>query len=63
MLAAALPGVEIALSVDVLPVFREYERTVATALNAAVQPVAGRYVGQLSQRVARSVASARRSSS
>ena len=47
LLRAALPGVEIALSVDVLPVFREFERTVATALNAAVQPVVGRYVGQL----------------
>ena len=49
MLRAALPGVEIALSVDVLPVFREFERTVATSLNAAVQPVVGRYVGQLGQ--------------
>lgn len=49
MLRAALPGVEIALSVDVLPVFREFERTIATALNAAVQPVVGRYVGQLAQ--------------
>lgn len=49
VLRAALPGVEIALSVDVLPVFREYERTVATALNASVQPVVGHYVGQLSQ--------------
>ena len=46
-LRTALPGVEIALSVDVLPVFREYERTVATTLNARVQPVVGRYIGQL----------------
>ena len=49
LLRAALPGVEIALSVDVLPVFREYERTVATTLNAAVQPVVGRYIGQLAE--------------
>ena len=49
LLRAALPGVEIALSVDVLPVFREFERTVATSLNAAVQPVVGRYVGQLAK--------------
>lgn len=47
ILAAELPELEIALSVDVLPVFREYERSVATALNAAVQPVAGRYIGSL----------------
>ncbi|MEL7470451.1 MAG: hydantoinase/oxoprolinase family protein [Pseudomonadota bacterium] len=49
ILRAALPGVEIALSVDVLPVFREYERAVATTLNASVQPVVGRYIGQLAE--------------
>ncbi len=48
ILRAGLPDVEIALSVDVLPVFREYERTVATALNASVQPVVRRYIGRLS---------------
>ena len=42
-----LPGLEISLSVDVLPVFREYERMVATALNAAVQPVVGHYVTRI----------------
>ncbi|MCP5157464.1 MAG: hydantoinase/oxoprolinase family protein [Ectothiorhodospiraceae bacterium] len=47
ILAAALPGVEIALSSDVLPVFREYERAVATVLNASVQPVVARYVRRL----------------
>lgn len=48
-LRGRLPGVEIALSVDVLPLFREYERATATALNASVQPVVGRYIGQLSK--------------
>ena len=48
ILRSRLPGVEVALSVDVLPVFREYERTVATALNASVQPVVRRYIGRLS---------------
>jgi N-methylhydantoinase A len=48
MLRARLPGVEISLSVDVLPLFREYERATATALNASVQPVVGRYIGRLS---------------
>ena len=48
LLRARLPGVEIALSVDVLPLFREYERATATALNASVQPVVGQYIGQLS---------------
>lgn len=48
ILRARLPGVEISLSVDVLPLFREYERATATALNASVQPVVGRYIGRLS---------------
>ena len=47
ILAEALPGVEIALSSDILPVFREYERGMATALNASVQPLVGRYVSKL----------------
>ncbi len=47
LLRSHLPNVEVALSVDVMPVFREYERMVATTLNAAVQPVVGHYVSQL----------------
>ncbi len=53
ILRSRLPDVEIALSVDVLPVFREYERMVATTLNASVQPVVRRYIGQLSAGLAR----------
>jgi N-methylhydantoinase A len=49
ILGARLPGVEIALSVDVLPLFREYERATATVLNASVQPVVGRYIGLLAR--------------
>ena len=30
-----------------LPVFREYERAMATVLNAYVQPVVSRYIGKL----------------
>jgi N-methylhydantoinase A len=37
----------ISLSSDVLPVFREYERAMATVLNASLQPLAGRYLGKL----------------
>ncbi len=47
ILRAELPGVEIALSCDVLPVFREYERSMVTALNAGLQPLAGRYIERL----------------
>jgi N-methylhydantoinase A len=41
------PQVQISLSSDVLPVFREYERAMATVLNATLQPLAGRYVSRL----------------
>lgn len=37
----------VALSSDVLPEFREYERASATALEAYVRPVMARYVGSL----------------
>ena len=42
-----LPSLEISKSSDVLPVFREYERTMATVMNAMVQPLVGNYISQL----------------
>jgi N-methylhydantoinase A len=47
LLLAELPGGAVSLSGEVLPVFREYERTMATVLNAYVLPIVGRYVGRL----------------
>ncbi len=47
LLLAELPGSAVSLSGEVLPVFREYERTMATVLNAYVLPIVGRYVGRL----------------
>ncbi len=47
ILGEELPGVELSASSEVLPVFREYERAMATALNASVQPLVGRYIGRL----------------
>jgi N-methylhydantoinase A len=41
------PQVQISLSSEVLPVFREYERAMATVLNASLQPLVGRYIGKL----------------
>lgn len=38
------PKLHVSLSVDVLPEIREYERTIATALNAYVQPYIGDYL-------------------
>jgi len=41
------PGALVSLSSEVLPQFREFERSMATALNAAVMPPVSRYVGVL----------------
>jgi len=46
ILAAGL-DVPVTLSSDVLPEFREFERTSTTAICAALRPVIGRYLGQL----------------
>jgi N-methylhydantoinase A/oxoprolinase/acetone carboxylase beta subunit len=48
-LAEAMPGVPVSLSCDVDPVFREYERTVATAFDAYIKPVVDDYLGRMEQ--------------
>lgn len=45
------PDALISLSSDVLRVFREYERSIATALNVYVMPAVSHYVGQLAERL------------
>jgi len=47
ILAEEYPGVLVSLSSEVLPQFREFERSMATALNAAVMPPVSRYVSGL----------------
>ncbi|MEQ8451482.1 MAG: hydantoinase/oxoprolinase family protein [Nitratireductor sp.] len=51
MLRQALPGVAVTTSTDVLPVVREYERSLTTVLNATVMPGVTNYVGRLEQRL------------
>ncbi|SEC83608.1 N-methylhydantoinase A [Rhizobiales bacterium GAS191] len=51
ILRAALPGVAVTASTDVLPVVREYERSLATILNASVMPGVATYVQRLEQRL------------
>ena len=52
--AEELPGVPVSLSSSVLPELREYERTVTTVANAAVQPQVARYVANLAGKLAES---------
>ncbi|MGE0521706.1 MAG: hydantoinase/oxoprolinase family protein [Variibacter sp.] len=46
------PDALVSISSDVLPVFREYERSMTTILNVAVMPVVSAYVERLDQRIA-----------
>ena len=51
LLRAALPGVDVSASTDVLPVVREFERSLATVLNAGVMPGVSTYVERLETRL------------
>jgi N-methylhydantoinase A len=51
LILAEHPRCAVSLSSEVLPVFREFERSMGTVLNAYVQPLVGRYVGRLAQRL------------
>ncbi|MBN8943169.1 MAG: hydantoinase/oxoprolinase family protein [Rhizobiales bacterium] len=46
-----LPGVAVTTSVDILPVVREYERSLATVLNAVVMPGVSTYLSRLEKRL------------
>jgi N-methylhydantoinase A len=58
MLAHAKNGLMISLSADVQREFREYERFSTTVLNAYLQPVMGRYLSYLEERLTREAAGA-----
>lgn len=46
-LRAAMPGIQLSLSSDVSPKYREYERVTTTTANAYVQPIVQRYLDRL----------------
>ena len=46
------PALHVSLSCDILPEYREFERTAATVINAYVAPLMSRYLTRLAQRVA-----------
>lgn len=52
LLRAALPDLAVTASTDILPVVREYERSLATVLNASVMPGVSTYVSRLENRLA-----------
>ena len=45
------PGLEVSLSSDVDPAFREYERTAVTAFDAYIKPTVRRYLADLARRL------------
>ncbi|MFN8469668.1 MAG: hydantoinase/oxoprolinase family protein [Caldilineaceae bacterium] len=49
LLHRLLPDLPISLSSEVLPEYREYERTATTLINAYVQPLVARYLARLEQ--------------
>lgn len=51
ILRAALPGIAVTASSDVLPVVREYERALASVLNAIVMPGVTTYVGRIEDKL------------
>ncbi|HEU5319536.1 MAG TPA: hydantoinase/oxoprolinase family protein, partial [Methylomirabilota bacterium] len=50
MVEALAPGVFVCCSADLIPRWGEYERTVATVINAYLGPVMSRYLGRLETR-------------
>ena len=52
MARAVHPGLEISLSSEVDPAFREYERTAVTAFDAYIKPTVRRYLTRLGTRLA-----------
>ncbi len=51
ILLAEIPGALVSISSEVLPVFREYERSMATILNVYVMPAVSSYVARLEGRL------------
>jgi N-methylhydantoinase A len=52
VLAREHPAAVVSLSCEVLPEYREYERSVTTLVDAAVKPTIARYIAQIADRLA-----------
>jgi len=51
ILQETIPGVEVSLSSDVAPEFREYPRASTTVINAGLRPIVGRYLRSIEDRL------------
>jgi len=51
ILREEMPGLPVSISSEVLPVFREYERSMATILNVYVMPAVSTYIERLERRL------------
>ncbi|HTZ78344.1 MAG TPA: hydantoinase/oxoprolinase family protein [Stellaceae bacterium] len=51
ILQEEIPGIPVSISSEVLPVFREYERSMATILNVYVMPAVATYLERLERRL------------
>ncbi len=52
IVAARFPDLPVSLSSDILPEFREYDRTITTVINDYVRPVMRRYLSRIEGRMA-----------
>ena len=51
IIAEELPGIHVSISSELVPVIREYERTVTTVFNAFLNPVVGSYARNMEARL------------
>ena len=51
LLESRFPNIYIVASADILPLFREFERTSTATVNAYVQPIVSRYLARLEHRL------------
>ena len=51
ILEAEFPEAAVSISSDVLPEYREYERSMTTLVDAAVKPTVAGYVGRIRERL------------
>ncbi|MES2666137.1 MAG: hydantoinase/oxoprolinase family protein [Pseudomonadota bacterium] len=52
IVAARHPHIPVSLSSDILPEFREYDRTITTVMNDYVRPIMTRYLDRIEERLA-----------